>query len=138
MVRFAFDIDPAWRVPLMLLGVRPDRAFVALEEGELRVRFGPWVLRTPLSNVSDATETGPYSPLKIFGARMSLADRGVSFGANARRGVCVRFRTPVPALAPGGFLSHPGATLTVSDPEGLVKALTVQRTDEDMSGPRNV
>jgi len=112
----------------MLLGVRPDRAFAAVEEGELMVRFGPWVLRTPLSNVVDTTATGPYSSLKVFGARMSLIDRGVSFGTNARRGVCVRFRTPVPALAPGGFLSHPGATLTVSDPEGLVKALT---------GPRN-
>jgi hypothetical protein len=121
--RFAFDIDPAWRVPLMLLGVRPARAFAAVEDGEFMVRFGPWVLRTPLSNVIGATVTGPYSPLKVFGARMSLVDLGVTFGTNARRGVCVRFRTPVPALAPGGLLTHPGATLTVSDSEGLMKTL---------------
>jgi hypothetical protein len=108
----------------MLLGVSPARAFVAVEGDEFMVRFGPWVLRTPLSNVIDATVTGPYSPLKVFGARMSLVDLGVSFGTNARRGVCVRFRTPVPALAPGGLLTHPGATLTISDSEGLMKALT--------------
>jgi hypothetical protein len=108
----------------MLLGVSPARAFAAVEKDEFMVRFGPWVLRTPLSNVIDATVTGPYSPLKVFGARMSLVDLGVSFGTNARRGVCVRFRTPVPALAPGGLLTHPAATLTVSDFEGLVKTLT--------------
>ncbi|MFC7639977.1 hypothetical protein ACFQX6_02185 [Streptosporangium lutulentum] len=112
---------------LGVLGVRPDSAFVIAEKGEFVVRFGPWLLRTPLSNVLDATLTGPYSPWKVFGPRMSLTDRGVSFGTNARRGVCVRFRTPVSALAPGGFLTHPGATLTVSDPEGLMRALTEPR-----------
>ncbi|GAA3413081.1 hypothetical protein [Streptosporangium vulgare] len=127
MTRFAFGLDPAWRIPLLLLGVRPGTAFAEVREGEFAVRFGFWSLRTPLSNVAGTTVTGPYAPWKAIGPRLSLADRGVTFGTNARRGVCVRFHTPVPALAPGGFLTHPGATLTVADPEGLVEALEQSR-----------
>ncbi|MFF3437485.1 hypothetical protein [Streptosporangium sp. NPDC002721] len=127
MTRFAFGFDPAWRIPLLLFGVTPGRAFAEVREGELSVRFGFWSLRTPLSNIAGTTVTGPYSPWKVIGPHLSLADRGVTFGTNAGRGVCVRFRTPVPALAPGGFLTHPGATLTVSDTEGLVEALEQSR-----------
>lgn len=127
MTRFAFGLAPAWRIPLLLFGVRPGTAFAEVREGEFAVRFGFWSLRTPLSNVAGTTLTGPYAPWKAIGPRLSLADRGVTFGTNARRGVCVRFHTPVPALAPGGFLTHPGATLTVSDPEGLVEALEQSR-----------
>jgi len=123
MTRFAFGFDPAWRIPLLVVGVSPGRAFVEVREGDLSVRFGPWSLRTPLSNIAGTTVTGPYAPWKAIGPRLSLSDRGVTFGTNARRGVCVRFHVPVPALAPGRFLTHPAATLTVSDPEGLVKAL---------------
>lgn len=127
MTRFAFGLDPAWRIPLLLFGVGPGRAFAEVGEGEFAVRFGLWSLRTPLSNVAGTTVTGPYAPWKVIGPRLSLADRGVTFGTNARRGVCVRFHTPVPALAPGGLLTHPGATVTVSDPEGLVEALERSR-----------
>jgi hypothetical protein len=123
MPRFEFAVAPSWRLPLRLIGVTPERAFVLVENGRLAVRFGPWLLRTPLSNVLDATLTGPYAAWKAFGARLSLADRGVTFGTNAERGVCVRFRSPVPALLPGALLTHPGATLTIADPEELVKAL---------------
>ncbi|MFF5206076.1 hypothetical protein [Streptosporangium sp. NPDC000396] len=123
MPRFGFAIEPAWRIPLRLLGVTPARAFALVDDEELTVRFGPWVLRTPLSNVVEVTLTGPYTAWKAFGPRLSAADRGVTFGTNPRRGVCVRFRAPVPALVPGGLLTHPGATFTVAEPEELMKAL---------------
>ncbi|WP_433256471.1 hypothetical protein ACQPYK_17550 [Streptosporangium sp. CA-135522] len=123
MPRFGFAIDPTWRLPLRLIGVTPERAFALVENGGLTVRFGPWLLRTPVSNVAGTTMTGPYTAWKVIGPHLSLADRGVSFGTNTRRGVCVRFHTPVPALAPGGFLTHPGATLTLADSEGLAKAI---------------
>lgn len=71
--------------------------------------------------------TGPYAPWRAIGPHLSPANRGVTFGTNTGRGVCVRLHTPVPALAPGGFLTHPGATVTVSDPEGPVKALGQSR-----------
>ncbi|MGC5016363.1 hypothetical protein ACLQ2R_36845 [Streptosporangium sp. DT93] len=123
MTRFGFDFDPAWRTPLSLIGITPDRAFAEIHEDAFVVRFGHWSLRTPLSNVLDTTVTGPYTSWKVIGPHLSLADRGVTFGTNARKGLCVRFRTPVPALVPGGFLTHPGATLTVSAPEELAEAL---------------
>ncbi|MFI6509234.1 hypothetical protein ACIBCT_16635 [Streptosporangium sp. NPDC050855] len=123
MTRFAFDVDPAWRTPLSLIGVGPGRAFAEVGEGVLSVRFGPWSLRTPVANVSGTEVTGPYAAWKVIGPHLSLVDRGVTFGTNARRGLCVRFRTPVPALVPGGFLTHPGATLTVSAPEELAEAI---------------
>lgn len=123
MTRFEFDFDPAWRTPLSLLGIAPGKAFAEVHEGAFAVRFGPWSLRTPLSNVLDTQVTGPYTSWKVIGPHLSLADRGVTFGTNARKGLCVRFRTPVPALVPGGFLTHPGATLTVSAPEELAEAL---------------
>ncbi|MDP9862314.1 MULTISPECIES: hypothetical protein [Streptosporangium] len=130
MPRFDFAIEPAWRAPLRLLGVTPERASVLVENGTLTVRFGHWLLRTPVSNIADATLTGPYSMWKVIGPHLSLADRGVTFGTNPRRGVCVRFHTPVPALLPGGLLPHPGATLTVSDPEGLMEALRVHQAHD--------
>ncbi|GAA2868373.1 hypothetical protein GCM10010517_28120 [Streptosporangium fragile] len=123
MPRFAFAFDPVWRLPLLLLGVSPERAFAEVGEEGLTIRFGPWLLRTPIANVTGTTVTGPYAPWKAIGPHLSLADRGVTFGTNTRKGVCVRFATPVPALAPGGFLPHPGATVTVADIEGLVRAL---------------
>ncbi|MEU8200851.1 hypothetical protein [Streptosporangium sp. NPDC049046] len=123
MTRFAFEFDPAWRIPLLMVGVSPQRAFAEVREGDLSVRFGLWSLRTPLSNVAGTTVTGPYAPWKAIGPHLSFADRGVTFGTGTGRGVCVRFHVPVPALVPGHLLTHPAATLTVSDPEGLVRAL---------------
>jgi hypothetical protein len=122
MQRYPFSVDPSWRLPLRLIGVRPSSAYVDVND-ELAVRFGPWTLRTPISNVAGAAVTGPYSAWRVLGPHLSLADRGVTFGTNSRRGVCVRFHTPVAALAPGKVLTHPGVTVTVADPEGLAEHL---------------
>ncbi|WP_060711281.1 hypothetical protein [Pseudonocardia sp. HH130629-09] len=61
--------------------------------------------------------------MKALGARLSLADRGVTFGSATERGVCIRFHRPVPALDPFGTLRHPGITVTIADPERLVAAV---------------
>lgn len=123
MKRYPFSVDPSWRLPLRLIGVRPSSAYVEVND-ELMIRFGPWTLRTPVSNVAGASITGPFSVWRVLGPHLSLSDRGVTFGTNGRRGVCIRFHTPVPALAPGKVLTHPGATVTVADPEGLAEHLT--------------
>jgi len=122
MRRFPFSVDPLWRLPLRLIGVRPSSAYVEVND-ELLIRFGPWVVRTPMSNVTGATVTGPYSTWKVIGPHLSLADRGLTFGTNSRRGVCIEFRTPVRALAPGRVLTHPSVTVTVADPEALAEHL---------------
>ena len=121
--RFGFRFDAPFRVPLALLGVRPATAEVTVDDAWLTARFGPWRLRTPRSNVATARRTGPYRWWRAIGPRLSLADRGLTLGTSAAGGVCIEFATPVPALA-GRRLRHPGLTVTVADPDALVRALT--------------
>jgi hypothetical protein len=121
---FPFDFDRPARVVLAPAGIRPSTAFVRTSGDRLTVRFGPWHLATELSNIVGAEVTGPYSWIKAVGPRLSLADGGVTFGTNARVGVCVRFRSPVPGLLPVDWLRHPGLTVTVAEPQALVARLT--------------
>ncbi len=123
MTRFDFAFSRPLSWPLALLGVTPWTAHVDVTDDEFSVRFGPWSLVTPLSNVEGARITGPYLPFKVLGPHISLVDRGVSFGTNWQRGVCVRFRSPVPAALPVGLLRHPAVTVTVTDAERLVSLL---------------
>jgi hypothetical protein len=97
---------------------------VELAHGRLTVRYGPWTLDTDLDNVVDAEESGPFQLVKVAGPpHLSFADRGITFATNTDAGVCLTFRTPVPAIMPNGLLRHPGATVTVADPAGLVRAV---------------
>ena len=116
---FPFDFDPRVRSLLRLIGVTPSTALAVVGREVLRVRFGPYLLDTTLDNVADVTVTGPYRAYRAIGPRLSLADRGVTFGTNARSGVCVRFRAPVGALAGARRLRHPGMTVTLADPHGF-------------------
>jgi hypothetical protein len=128
MRRFDFEFSPAYRVAGLPFGVTPRTAFVEVGDGpsgELRVRFGPWSLRTPLSNVASVQRTGPFSFPKTAGpAHLSFADRGVTFATNGEAGACVLFHEPVKVLDPTGRLRHPGATMTVRDVEGLRQLLS--------------
>ncbi|WP_410638908.1 hypothetical protein [Amycolatopsis sp. lyj-346] len=99
------------------------RAGLELDVTGLRVRFGPWLVETPLSNLAGAEATGPYRALRVFGVRLSLADRGLTFGTTTRGGVCLRFREPVRGIAPWGLIRHPGLTVTVSEPELVAEAV---------------
>jgi hypothetical protein len=99
--------------------VRDDQGLI-LGGGRLRIRYGPWVLDTPASNLAGVAVTGPYHLWKVLGPpHLSAADRGITFATNAREGLCLRFTDPVPAIAPVGLIRHPGATVTVDDVERL-------------------
>ena len=121
--RFGFAFAQPFRLPLALVGVRPDTAWVDVDGTGLTVRFGPWRLYSPRENVVGAGRTGPYRWWKAIGPHLSMADRGVTFGTTGDGGVCIRFRTPVPGLAPGRWLRHPAVNVTVADPDGLIRAL---------------
>jgi hypothetical protein len=108
---------------LWLIGVRPERDGVWLDDDLFVATFGPWRLSTPTSNISGAHVGGPYSALRAIGPRLSLADRGLTFGSATDRGVCVSFHRPVPGIEPSGLLRHPALTVTVAQPGLLVEAL---------------
>ncbi|PRX44695.1 hypothetical protein B0I33_111209 [Prauserella shujinwangii] len=116
-VRQNFAFQSRFQLPLALLGVREDTAFAEIGEAGLRVRFGPWAISTPARNLAGAEVTGPYSAIKAIGVRLSLRDRGLTFGTSTARGVCVRFREPVRGSEPLGLLRHPGLTLTLERPD---------------------
>ncbi|MEO6713936.1 MAG: hypothetical protein ABIM89_10975 [Mycobacteriales bacterium] len=121
--RFTFEFMPAARPLLLLWGVTAASAYVEVTETELRARFGFLSMATPLSNVAGAEETGPYKVYRALGPRLSLTDKGATFGTSTR-GVCIRFHDPVRVLFPSAI--HPGLTVTVADRPGLVAALQQQ------------
>jgi len=59
MQRFEFRFDYPLAAPLAALGIVPRTSHVDVGDGELRVRFGPWALRTPIDNVVETDITGP-------------------------------------------------------------------------------
>lgn len=122
--RFAFAFDDRFRIPLAMSGVVPSTCSVTLRDDDVLVaRFGPWRCETPIANVADASVTGPYRWWRAVGPRLSFTDRGATFGSTPAGGACISFREPVPALSPGGWLRHPGLTVTVAEPARFVERL---------------
>ncbi|NNF56199.1 MAG: hypothetical protein HKN03_17365 [Acidimicrobiales bacterium] len=104
-----------------MLGVKPDKDGVRLGNGRLKASFGFLNVDTAIENVSSASVTGPYTWWKAIGPRLSMADHGLTFGTTADGGVCVKFVKPIKGVV--GPWDHPGLTLTVDDPAGLVEAI---------------
>lgn len=123
-VRFPFAFSRAYRAAALPFGITPRTAWVEVRPSELLVRFGPWRLRTGIENIDAVQETGGFAFVKTAGPpHLSFTDRGISFATNGERAVCLTFHEPVPGIDPLGVLRHPGATLTVADPDGLRLAL---------------
>jgi len=119
--RYPFAFDTGHRLAGAAFGITPRTSHVELGPAGLRVRYGPWRLTTTLDNIAGATLTGGFGFLKTAGPpHLSFTDRGVSFTTNTRSAVCVSFRAPVKGIEPTGRITHPGATLTVSDPQALL------------------
>jgi hypothetical protein len=132
--QFQMSFDPRFRLPLAALGVTPDTAHVTVAADRLIACFGPWVCRTTPANVRAVHVTGPYRAARVIGARLSFRDRGLTFGTNTERGVCLLLSEPVPGIDPLGLIRHPGLTMTVADPQRF--AATVRRASPDASGYR--
>jgi hypothetical protein len=123
MAEFAFRFEPKYRALLRGFGVTPRTARIMVSNGDLDVRFGPWHLRTPLSNIASIERSGPYKWYRAIGIRGSLADSGVTFGTTTEGGLCVLFKERVPGLLPFGLRKHEGMTVTPEDIDGLEIAL---------------
>ena len=77
---------------------------------------------TPLSQIQGAHITGPYRWWTAVGARLSLADDGLTFGTNATQGVCIHFEPRIHRVL--GLRDHSALNVTVEDCEGLVAAIS--------------
>ena len=120
-----FSFEQPFAAVCLPFGVTPSTCGVIVDDERLLVRFGPWRVETPRSNVTSVGRTGPYSWWKVIGpARLSVADRGLTFATTNRAGVCMTFAEPVAGVAPAGRIRHPGLTVTVADPDRLVELLT--------------
>lgn len=120
-MEFAFEFDRRFAPWLRLLtGATAQNSSVVLAADDLQVRFGRMGTTTPLGNIVDVKVTRDYRWFKAIGARLSLADRGATYGSTTRAGVCLCFHEPVSALP---FVASPGLTVTVADPEGLATAV---------------
>src|SRR3954451_25495917 len=99
---FPFAFDHRYRLAGLPFGVTPGTTGVTVGD-ELRVTFGPWRLRTPLTNITAVEVTGPYSSAKPPGpAHLPSPAGGVTFAPNGRQGVGWRFSEPVRAMEPTG------------------------------------
>ena len=124
VAQFPFRFTTPYRIAGLPFGITPGSAAVEVTADELRIRFGPWKLRTPLGNVEACTETGPFQFVKTAGpAHLSLADRGMTCATNGDRGLCISFRDAVPGIDPLGRIRHPAVTVTVEEPAALASAL---------------
>ena len=117
--RFPLRITRRWRLPLLAWGVTPSRAWVEVDERELRARYGWWKLSTPLSNIASYSTSGPYRWWRAIGLRQSIPDLGLTFGTSTHGGVTVTFREKVRLFLVG----HPDLTVTVDDVDGFARAL---------------
>jgi hypothetical protein len=121
---FDFAFSPSYALAARAFGITPRSTTVEVGPRWLYVRYGPWRLVTPRSNIASAEVTGGFSWVKTAGPpHLSFSDRGVSMTTNGDRALCLTFHDPVHAIDPTATITHPGATLSVTDPEGLADAL---------------
>ena len=126
--RYDFAFASTYRPAALVFGVVPATTWAELGPDGLRVRFGPWRLQTGLDNIAGAERSGGFGWFKTAGpAHLSFSDRGVTFATNGDDAVCVRFHSPVPGIDPTRLIRHPGATLTLSDPQTFLDQLEALR-----------
>jgi hypothetical protein len=119
---FRYAIDKKF-VPLWLpFGVRPSKDGVTLtDDGRFVATYGFIRLETRVTNIDGAHITSGYRWWTAIGARLSLADDGLTFGTNDNAGVCIHFREKVGSVLRRS--GHSALTVTVADVEGLIQAL---------------
>lgn len=131
--RFPFRFSGVPGVACRGFLVTPGTAWVLVSLHEVEARFGPWRVATTLDNVASAEVSGPYRWPAVAGpARLSASDHGLTFASSADGGTCLTFHEPLPPVQPLPRWTHPGLTVTVDDPAGLV-ALVRERAG--LTGP---
>lgn len=117
--RFRIRVGPRSRPVILLWGARPATAWAEVDDHELRARFGPFRIRTPLDNIVSWRIEGPFVWIKAIGVRMGILKRDLSFAGAAHGGLRVDVREPIP----WGPFRVPALYVGVDDLDGLAEAL---------------
>jgi hypothetical protein len=104
---------------ILLWGARPQTAWAEIDDDELRARFGPFRIRTPLDNIASWRIEGPFVWIKAIGVRMGFVKRDLSFAGAAHGGLRIDVREPIR----WGPFRIPALYVGVDDLEGLADAL---------------
>ncbi len=118
---FPYRLDKRWFAMFAALGVKESDGVHIGADGTFLATFGRAKVSTPLSNIDHTVITGPHRWYTAVGLRLSLADDGITFGTNHRRGVCIEFVEKVPRVI--GPRRHSALWVSVADPEALVTAI---------------
>ena len=120
---YAFRFEPTMLALSAPFGVLPPTTDVEVGDHVL-IRFGPWRMRFPRSDVSGVEETTDYDLLRVAGPpHLSLKDRGITFATNRERGLCIQLERPHRGIEPFGLLRHPAVTVTVEAIDALAEHL---------------
>lgn len=137
ITKFEFGFEPRYQRWAKWFGVTPVNAFVAVGQFDLTAHFGPWTVRTPLSNIASMEVTGPYTFWKTGGpAHLSFRDGGLTFATNGTAGLCISFTIPVSGIEPTGHLRHRSLTVTAADCSKLAARLRTGITALDVTHDR--
>ena len=121
MTRYPIRIGDRSRLFLRIaFGVTPDRAWVDVGDGVIRVRFGRFEVTAPIADARRWRIEGPWLWITAIGVRMSLRHRDLSFAGSPRGGVRVDFDPRVRYW----FLRLPAIYYGVEDLEGFAAGLT--------------
>ena len=118
---FPYRLDKRWSALLLVLGVRAADGVTVSANGELIATYGRFKVTTMLDNIDHTVVTGPHRWYTAVGLRLSLADDGITFGTNHRKGLSIAFVKKVPRVI--GLRKHSTLWVSVADPEGLAKAI---------------
>ncbi len=117
--RFTFRLGRRSAPLLRLWGVRPDRAWVFLDDERILARFGYFELAVPLATVVRWRIEGPWRWITAIGIRRSFRGGDISFAGSPRGGVRLDLRDPLR----WGPLRPPAIYLGVEDLEGFAAEL---------------
>ena len=118
---FPYRFDKRWKALFFALGVDDKDGVTINSKGELIATFGRFKVKTTIDNIDHTLVTGPHRWYTAVGLRLSLADDGLTFGTNHRKGLSIAFVEKIPKVI--GFRKHSTLWVSVADPEGLAAAI---------------
>jgi len=118
---FPYRLDKRWSPMFAALRIKRTDGVTLTDDGLLRATFGFLNVETPVENIDHTEVTGPHRWYTAVGARLSLADDGLTFGTNHELGLCLEFVERIPKVI--GFRKHSTLWVSVADPDGLADAL---------------